>query len=141
VTIYLRPSVSNGHPREQALIRQWWHEVHGARGRLVWEYYLGDCYLDAMWFPEALETGTEVAGTGAPTKYPISGLPVVLCEAKLRLTPELIGQALVYGSFARRAGANVQSIVVFAERSRPSFAVAAGELGLKVVLPSEATHG
>ena len=135
VTSYLRPSVSNGHPREQALIRQWWHETHGARGRLVWEYYLGDCYLDAMWFPEAPEHGAESAGIGAPIKYPISGMPVVLCEAKLRLTPELIGQALVYGSFARRAGADVQSIVIFAERSQPSFAAAASDLGLEVVLP------
>ena len=132
---YLRPSVSNGHPHEQALIRRWWHQVHNARGCLVWEYYLGDCYLDAMWFPEAKEQGTEVSGIGAPTNYPISGMPVVLCEAKLRLTPELIGQALVYGVFARRAGAEVTSIVVFAETARPAFAAAAEELGLKVVLP------
>jgi hypothetical protein len=136
---YFRPSVSNGHPGEQALIRQWWHETHGARGRLVWEYYLGDCYLDAMWFPEATEHGVELAGIAAPTKYPISGVPVVLCEAKLKLTPELIGQALVYGAFARRAGADVQSIVIFAERSQPEFAAAARDLGLNVVLRNDAT--
>jgi hypothetical protein len=132
---YLRPSVSNGHPREQALIRRWWHEVHGARGRLVWEYYLGDCYLDAMWFPEAEETGLEVRGKNAPAAYPIEGAKVVLCEAKLRLTPELIGQALAYGVFARRAGAQVQSIVVLAESGRPSFVAAAKDLGLHVVVP------
>ena len=116
---YLRPSVSNGHPHEQALIRRWWHEVHSARGHLVWEYYLGDCYLDAMWFPEANGHGTKVPGIGAPTNYPISGVPVVLCEAKLRLTPELIGQALLYGVFARRAGADIRSTVIFAETARP----------------------
>ena len=127
---YLRASVSNGHPHEQALIRRWWHETHGARGRLVWEYYLGDCYLDAMWFPDANDRGTELPGIGAPTNYPIASVPVVLCEAKLRLTPELIGQALVYGSFARRAGENVQSIVIFAETARPAFVTAAEYLGL-----------
>ena len=92
---YFRPSVSNGHPREQALIRCWWHEVHGARGRMVWEYYLGDCCLDAMWFPEAKEQGTELAGLNAPTNFPLTGMPVVLCESKLRLTPELIGRGQV----------------------------------------------
>src|SRR5581483_9181288 len=131
---YIRPPVSNGHPREQALIRRWWNEVHGARGRLVWEYYLGDYYLDAMWFPEASERGIEHSGVGAPTLFPISGVPVVLCEAKLRLTPELIGQALVYGSFARRAGARVQSIVIFANEARPAFEAAAADLGLTVVV-------
>ena len=133
---YIRPSISTGRPLEQALIRRWWHEVHGARGRLVWEYYLGDCYLDTMWLPEAQGHGIESPGTDAPRSYPISGVPMVLCEAKTRLTPELIGQALVYGSFARRAGANVQSIVVFAEAAGQAFVAAAEELGLKVVLPS-----
>lgn len=80
---YARPAVSNGNPDEQALIRRWWHEQHGARGCLVWEYYLGDCYLDAMWFPEAGEQGVEFSGANAPTKFPISGRSVVLCEAKL----------------------------------------------------------
>jgi hypothetical protein len=58
----------------------------------------------------------------------------VLCEAKLRLTPELIGQALVYGSFARRLGAKVQSIVIFAEKGSESLQEAAKELGLEVVM-------
>lgn len=131
---YIQPAVSNGNPREQALIRRWWREVHGARGRIVWEYYLGDCYLDAMWFPEESDHGIECPGTKAPTGFPIKGVPVVLCEAKLRLTPELIGQALVYGCFARRAGANVRSIVIFAETARPAFKEAAEELGLEVVV-------
>jgi hypothetical protein len=134
-TQYLRPPISNGHPREQALIRRWWHEVHSARGRLVWEYYLGDCYLDAMWFPEAGDDGAEYPGIGAPAKFPLKGAPVVLCEAKLRLTPELVGQALMYGSFARRAGADVRSIVIFAQEGKPAFVFAAKDLDLQVVLP------
>ena len=70
---YLRTPVSNGNPVEQALIRQWWHEEHGAKGRLVWEYYLGDCYLDAMWFPDADVEREEHAGTGAPRRFPFGG--------------------------------------------------------------------
>ena len=115
LTDYLRPPISNGNPVEQALIRGWWHEEQGAKGRLVWEYYLGDCYLDAMWFPDAAATGEEQPGTGAPKRFPLAGAGVVLCEAKQRLTPELIGQALVYGVFARRGGAEVRSTVIFAE--------------------------
>jgi hypothetical protein len=130
---YIRGSVSNGQPHEQALIRRWWRETQGARGLMVWEYYLGDCFADGMWFPEAKEHGTEIPGSSR-NAYPIAGVPVVLCEAKLRLTPELIGQALVYGSFARRAGADVRSIVIFAKAARPAFVTAAEELGLKVVL-------
>lgn len=139
-TDYLRPSVSNGNPGEQALSRQWWHECHQAHGRIVWEYYLGDCYLDAMWFPEASEHGVEAPGVGAPIKYPIAGARVVLCEAKLKLTPELIGQALVYGSLARRAGAYLLSIVIFAEQAQPTLMAAACDLGLEVVVPTEIKH-
>jgi hypothetical protein len=139
VSNYDRPPVSNGHPKEQALIRRWWHEVHAARGRLVWEYYLGDCYLDAMWFPDADETAAEYPGTSAPTRFPIAGATVVLCEAKLRLTPELVGQALMYGAFARRAGAEIRSMVIFAETGKAAFVSAAEELGLDVVLPGSRT--
>ena len=134
VDSYLRPSVSNGHPREQALIRRWWQEVHRGRGALVWEYYLGNCYLDAMWFPDT-QNGGEFPGVGAPAAFPILGVPVVLCEAKRRLTAELIGQALVYRSFARRAGADVRSTTIFAETAHPEFKLAAEDLGLEVVLP------
>jgi hypothetical protein len=132
---YLRTPVCNGHPREQALIRRWWHEVQGGRGRMIWEYYLGDCYLDAMWLPEAKESGAEASGGDARKGVTLSGVPVVLCEAKLRLTPELIGQALLYTVFARRAGAQIRSTVIFAETARPEFKSAAEELGLEVVLP------
>jgi hypothetical protein len=131
---FLKPPVCNGHPTEQALIRSWWHEEQRARGRLVWEYFLGECYADAVWFPEAKVTGEECPGTSANRKYPIRGMPVVLCEAKLRLNPELIGQALVYGVLARSAGADLRSIVVFAEIAAPSMKAAAEELGLHVVL-------
>lgn len=133
---YHLPAVSNGHPKEQALIRRWWHEVHGARGRIVWEYYLGDCYLDAMWFPDADESAAEYPGTEAPTRFPITGAQVVLCEAKMRLTPELVGQALMYATFARRSGAQIRTTVIFAETGKAAFVSAAEELGLQVVLPT-----
>jgi len=132
---YIRPAISNGQPREQALIRRWWHEVHAARGCLVWEYYLRNCYVDAIWFPEASESRREISGADAPKNFPIQGLPVVLCEAKLRLTPELIGQALLYKVLAERAGAKVRSTVVFAETAQPDFMSAAEQLGLEVVVP------
>ena len=103
---------------------------------MVWEYYLAGCYLDAVWFPEANGRENEASGLRAAARFPIAVVPVVLCEAKLRLTPELIGQALVYGAFARRIGANVRSIVIFAETARGSDLKAAAEdLGLTVVLP------
>ena len=82
LTDHLLPSVSNGHPREQALVRRWWREVQGARGLLVWEYYLEGCYLDAVWFPEASEARVEASGMRAPIAHPLDGRPVVLCEAK-----------------------------------------------------------
>jgi hypothetical protein len=105
----------------------------------VWEYYLGDCYLDAMWFPDWPGRETEVSGLGAASKFPIAGVPVVLCEAKIRLTPELIGQGLLYGVLARRLGAQVRSTIIFVESTpADSFKTAAEELGLKVVLSSTA---
>lgn len=131
---YIRPAVCNGNPREQALIRRWWHEVHGARGRVFWEYHLDGCYLDALWMPDAEDHGTESPGTEAPKAFAIDGVPVVLCEAKQRLSPELVGQALVYGVLARRFGAQVRSTVIFAEVARSPLKMAAEELGLEVVL-------
>ena len=131
---YLRPAVSNGHPGEQQLIRQWWYEQHEAKGALVWEYYLEGCYLDAIWFPDAEGNGVEFPGLKAPITFPIAGKRIVICEAKLRLTPELIGQALVYGAFAKRRGADIQSIVVFAATGSDSMRAAATALGLQVVM-------
>lgn len=40
----------------------------------------------------------------------------------------------MYGSFARRIGADVQSIFVFAETAHPAFIAAAEDLGLKVIV-------
>jgi hypothetical protein len=134
---YDRAAVSNGQPREQTLIRRWWQEKHGGRGRLVWEYYLGDCYLDAMWFPDVPEEGAEFSGKRAAKAFPIAGQSVVLCEAKVRLTPELVGQALLYGALARRAGADVRGITIFAESAKPAFVAAASDLGLEVVVTPE----
>lgn len=138
VADFVRPSVCNGHPREQALIRRWWHEVHGARGRIVWEYFLDECYADALWFPDAAGAGEECPGTRANERFPIDGQTVVLCEAKLKLNPELIGQALVYGVFARSSGASVRSTTVFAERGSKPMVAAAKALGLEVVLSHDA---
>lgn len=131
---YLTGSVSNGNPREQALIRRWWHEKQGARGRMVWEYCLGDLYADGVWFPDAPELGCEEPGRGATNRFPLSGRTVVLCEAKIKLTPELIGQALVYRVLARRAGARVQESVIFAEKGSAVMSETARELGLTLVL-------
>lgn len=131
---YLRRSISNGSRYEQALIRRWWHETHEARGRMVWEYYLEGCYVDAVWFPDAVGVGVEIAGRNASRLFPLRDSPVVLCEAKRRLTPELVGQALVYDVFARRAGGQVRSVVIFAEAGSPSMKSAAEKLWLEVVL-------
>ena len=100
----------------------------------MWEYYLRGCYLDAVWFPDTAGSGEEYAGTNAASKYPISGRDVILCEAKIRLTPELIGQAVVYNSFAHREGARVRFVAIFAETGSDHLRIAADDLGLKVVL-------
>jgi hypothetical protein len=131
---YLREALSNGQPREQALIRQWWQKEKGGRGCLIWEYYLGGRFLDALWLPGETEACKEHHGTGITQKFPIAGKTVVLCEAKLQLTPELIGQALVYRSFALRLGANVHSTVIFAETATDDMRQAAADLGLFAVV-------
>jgi hypothetical protein len=112
VSDYLRKSISNGNPREQALIRRWWHEEQGARGRIVWEYFLEGRFADAMWFPDDSGVGEEEPGQATSQRFPLAGRDVVLCEAKGDLTPAVVGQALVYARFASRAGANVRQIVV-----------------------------
>ena len=135
---YVRPAISNGHPKEQALIRRWWSEANASCGCLVWDYYLGDCYADAVWFPDAQLSGTEYPGTSATTRFPIAGKLIVLCEAKLRLTPELIGQGVVYRHLARVSGADLQSVVLFAEQSSPAFRAAAEDAGFQVVVQHDA---
>src|SRR5580765_8452637 len=112
---YFQPSVSNGSPDEQALIRRWWHEQHNAQGRIVWEYCLEGCYADAIWFPDASEDGAEEPGRDTARRFPLAGVRIFLCEAKGTLTPELVGQALVYSEFARRAGARLEGTVVLSE--------------------------
>ena len=70
---YLLPSVSNGNPREQALIRRWWYDSWGARGTLVWEYYLEGRYADAVLFCGADAPSGEEGGIGVPVTFPPSG--------------------------------------------------------------------
>ena len=55
-------------------------------------------------------------------------------QAKLELTPELVGQALVYRQFALYAGALVRETLVFAEKGSASMRRAALDLGLTVVV-------
>ena len=131
---YLKAPVSNGNRREQALIRRWWHEENSGNGALVWEYYLEGRYADAVWFPNAPNPGIEVSGRKAPEKYPLQGIEIVLCEAKSHLTPELIGQALVYMKFACYAGARVRETIVFSETADSSMKKVAEDLRLKVVV-------
>lgn len=131
---YLQPSISNGVPAEQAVIRRWWHEKHKARGRIVWEYYLDGCYADAIWFPDAPGQGQEEPGKGTGRLFPLSGENVVVCEAKQTLTPELIGQAMVNSELTRRAGANLRYTVVFAERATTALKEVAEKFGLTVTV-------
>ena len=134
---FLRASISNGVAEEQALIRRWWHEVEHARGRLVWEYYLEGRYVDAVWFPGAPGAGEECDGKNAPARFPLNGAEVVLCEAKRTLSPELVGQALVYAVFAVRARAQLRETIVFAETGDEAMRSAARDLGLTVVVGTE----
>ena len=131
---YLRASISNGIPREQALIRRWWHEAHDAQGQIVWEYNLEGRYADAIWFPASSGNGVESPGVEASQHFPLRGQKIVLLEAKLSLNPELVGQALVYTRLALRAGASVAQTVIFAESGSRSMQDAARELGLSVVV-------
>jgi hypothetical protein len=131
---YFRPAISNGNPHEQALIRRWWHENHAARGRIVWEYCLEGLYADAIWFPEIAGHGIEETGQQSSLRFPLRGSRVVLCEAKIKLTPELIGQALVYAWYAEQAGASVEETIVFAQLDPYSRQKAAEALGLTVVI-------
>lgn len=136
MTKYLQASISNGNPREQALIRRWWHEQHDAHGQIVWEYFLEGKYADAVWFPNLPGVATEVAGTETARRFPLFGQEIVLCEAKLDLTAELVGQALVYTRFAVRAGARVARTIILAETGSASMQEAARELGLSVLVRS-----
>ena len=130
---YLKDSISNGNNIEQALIRRWWHENYNAKGTIVWEYYLEGRYQDAIWFPDTPQSGIEENGKNAPQRHPLKEQEVVLCEAKITLSPELIGQALVYKQFAIHAGAIIKDCVIFSETANDSMINAAKELGLSPV--------
>jgi hypothetical protein len=134
MTDYLRPKVSNGNPDEQALIRRWWHENHSARGRIVWEYCLAGLYADAIWFPDTAGAGIEETGQQSSLRFPLRGNTIVLCEAKIKLTPELIGQALVYSWYAKQAGALVKETIVLAQLDPFSREKSAVALGLSVAV-------
>ena len=127
---YLKAPISNGNPKEQALIRRWWHEKQNKKGALIWEYHLEGKYADAIWIPYSSESGVDYPGKGTAKKFPITGVEIVLCEAKLELTPEVVGQALVYTQFAKHAGASVLETILFCEKGGESMLRAANELGL-----------
>ncbi len=133
---HLQPAVSNGNPKEQALIRRWWHTKNNAKGKLVWEYYLEGKFADAVWFFESLEHGVEKPGANTSKLHPLENENVIMCEAKMELTPEVIGQALVYTQFAKNAGANVIRTIVFCQNSSESMIKAATALGLETVIES-----
>ncbi len=130
---FQRPSVSNGNPDEQALIRRWWWEQESARGQLVWEYHVDGYYVDALWFPEAHPCGTEHPGRGVAVLHPVHGADVVLCEAKLTLNPELIGQAVVYSRLLRNKGANVSRVLLFCRTASADMRDVARHLQFEVV--------
>jgi hypothetical protein len=131
---YLRPAVANGVPEEQALIRRWWYESHAAQGRVVWEYALENRYIDCVWLPDEDCSETEESGNAPKSQRSISGTEIVICEAKMQLNPELIGQAIVYRELALRAGAAVRQTLVFAERGDPVMQEIAEQLGLVPVI-------
>jgi hypothetical protein len=102
---------------------------------MVWEYTLENRSVDAIWFPSVPSVGEEHNGKAAARRHPLKGVEVVLCEAKAAaLTPELVGQALVYRQFVLRAGAIVRDTVVFAPKADDAMRRAAAELGLTLVV-------
>ena len=108
----------------------------GSAGVLVWEYCLeGRFYADAVIFLDLVPTGAEMPGQQTAKRYPLKGARVVLCEAKANeLSPELIGQALVYRSIALACGAQVESTNVFAAADSPRMLAVAHEYGLKPII-------
>ena len=132
MTGFLQPPISNGNPREQALIRRWWEEKKSKEGSLVWEYYLEGKYADAILFPNSRFSGSNFPGVDTANRFPLSGQDVILCEAKIDLTPEVVGQALIYAEFVKSAGANILETVIFCETGGDSMKRAAGNLGLSL---------
>lgn len=130
---YLLPAISNGNPREQALIRKWWRESCGGRGEIVWEYFIQGYYADAIWFKESPYHGRESSGKETSSRFPLKGQKIAICEAKCDFRPELIGQALVYRCLIERAGAQVEKTLIFSEQTSSVLSWVAKELGLEVV--------
>jgi hypothetical protein len=112
MTDYLRPSISNGNRQEQAMIRKWWYEQHDARGCMAWGYCLHGLYADNIWFPNEPFTGKEEPGQQTGKRFPLEGKEVMLCEAKMILSPELIGQALVYSWYIKQEGAMLRETML-----------------------------
>lgn len=131
---YLMPSVSNGIPAEQAMIRRHWREQLGGVGVLVWEYHLDGYYADAVVFTELGPAGSEERGVDTSGRYPLVGASVITLEAKERLTPELIGQALVYNAIAESHGARVTSKIICAAKGTEQMSEIARGLGLTPIV-------
>ena len=87
-------------------------------------------YQDTIWFPNMAGSCNEADGKNAPQLYPLKNQEVVLCEAKIDLTPELIGQALVYKQFAQHSGAIIKNCVIFSETAKEQMVCVAKELNL-----------
>jgi hypothetical protein len=128
---YRLPSVSNGNPIEQELIRRWWHESMKAAGQLVWEYYLEGMYADAVLFLDRTPEGVEQPGRLVAERFPLRGQRVILCEAKVpALTPELIGQAVAYRSVLLSQGARLEAVNIFSITASRRMIIVAREMGL-----------
>ena len=129
---YLKESVSNGNPIEQALIRRWWQEKHYGLGLLVWEYFVNGKYIDAVWFPNSTQSG-EVPGIATNKLYPVADIEVVLLEAKaVDLSYGLIGQALVYKVLLEGKGAVIRDVVILAQSGEEYMIHAVMKLGLSI---------
>jgi hypothetical protein len=73
-------------------------------------------------------------GIAAFARFLLEGQRAVVCEAKERLTREVMSQALVYRKLAQKAGAHVDRTVIFAARAPEWLKEIAEELVLEVVV-------
>ena len=89
---------------------------------------------DAIWFPDAAVNCVEESGKESGKRFPLANQEIVLCEAKMALTPELVGQALAYSEFVRRAGGKLRETIVFAYSTDQSMQEAAESFGLTIIL-------
>ena len=78
------------------------------------------CYIDAVWIKDNSNHNKEFSGRKTRARFPVSGEHVVVCEAKMKLNPELIGQALTHSFLLERAGATVdRAIYLLRIQARP----------------------